>query len=74
MTLYEDSTSLQKVGLERAVKRLKTKIENVQTIYANEITIMVLFIILHNLILYLICSALQCLKKLKESARLHQWF
>lgn len=40
--MYEDSSSLQKVGLERAVLRLKAKIDSVQTIYANEITIMVL--------------------------------
>lgn len=41
--MYEDSSGLQKIGMERAVKRLKAKIENVQTIYANEITIMVDF-------------------------------
>ena len=30
------------MGLERSVKRLKSKIENLQTIYSNEITIQVL--------------------------------
>ena len=41
--MYDDSTGLQKICLERAVKRLNNKIENVQTIYSNEIAIMVFF-------------------------------
>ena len=48
--MYDDSTGLQKICLERAVKRLNTKIENVQTIYSNEIAIMVLFLSVSTLL------------------------